>query len=165
MNSIKTARRLDGLLRALGFFSRAIHGDLPQRQRLKALDTFKSSPQGVLVATDVAARGLDIAKITSVIHYDIARSPQVYIHRSGRTARAFASGVTISLVTPEETSHHETICQYVMGNKSANANAKLTSMSSSSGVEGGIEPYKVELQYLQPLRVRVKLAKRVSLCV
>jgi superfamily II DNA/RNA helicase len=60
VNSIKTARRVDGLLRALGFQCRTIHADLPQKQRLKALDTFKSTPNGVLVATDVAARGMSL---------------------------------------------------------------------------------------------------------
>jgi ATP-dependent RNA helicase DDX24/MAK5 len=77
VNSIKTARRVDGLLRALGINCRAIHAQLQQKQRLNALETFKESPIGVLVATDVAARGLDIPMIQSVIHYDVARSPQV----------------------------------------------------------------------------------------
>ncbi len=77
VNSIKTARRVDGLLRALGINCRTIHAQLQQRQRLRALESFRSSPIGVLVATDVAARGLDIPKINSVIHYDVARSPQV----------------------------------------------------------------------------------------
>lgn len=77
VNSIKTARRLDGLLRALGVNCRSLHAQLQQKQRLAALDAFKSAPVGVLVATDVAARGLDINRIQSVLHYDIARSPQV----------------------------------------------------------------------------------------
>lgn len=77
VNSIKTARRVDGLLRALGLNCRSIHAQLQQKQRLNALDSFKSAPVGILVATDVAARGLDIPKIQAVLHYDIARSPQV----------------------------------------------------------------------------------------
>ena len=87
MNSIKTARRLDGLLRALELNCRTIHAQLQQRQRLRALEAYQAADDGILVATDVAARGLDISKIEYVIHYDIARSPQVYVHRSGRTAR------------------------------------------------------------------------------
>lgn len=66
VNSIKTARRVDGLLRALGLNCRTIHAELQQKQRLKALESFRASPIGVLVATDVAARGLDIPRITSV---------------------------------------------------------------------------------------------------
>jgi len=77
VNSIKTARRVDGLLRALGLNCCSIHAQLQQKQRLTALDSFKAAPVGILVATDVAARGLDIPKIQSVLHYDIARSPQV----------------------------------------------------------------------------------------
>ncbi len=92
VNSIKTARRLDGLLRALELNCRTIHAQLQQRQRLRALESYQAASDGVLVATDVAARGLDISKIQYVIHYDIARSPQVYIHRSGRTARAGEAG-------------------------------------------------------------------------
>lgn len=76
-NSIKTARRVDGLLRALGVNSRCLHAQMQQRQRLRALEAFASVPIGVLVATDVAARGLDVSNIQSVLHYDIARSPQV----------------------------------------------------------------------------------------
>jgi len=109
VNSIKTARRVDGLLRALGLNCRTIHAQLQQRQRLRALEGFRSSPIGVLVSTDVAARGLDIPKIQYVIHYDVARSPQVYIHRSGRTARANTNGTTVSVVSPEDRPYHESI--------------------------------------------------------
>ncbi len=77
MNSIKTARRLDGLLRVLELNCRTIHAQLQQRQRLRALESYSTSSNCILVATDVAARGLDISKIDYVIHYDIARSPQV----------------------------------------------------------------------------------------
>jgi superfamily II DNA/RNA helicase len=155
VNSIKTARRLDGLLRALQFHCRTIHGDLPQKQRLKALETFSSSPRGILVATDVAARGLDIAKIQSVIHYDIARTPQVYVHRSGRTARANTSGKTISFVTPDDYSYHQAIVEYVTGKK-----ANSLSASSSSSM---IIPYPVDSAMLNPLRERITLAKKVSI--
>ena len=79
VNSIKTARRLDGLLWALGLNCRTVHSQLQQRQRLRALDSFRASPIGVLVATDIAARGLDIPKVEYVVHYDIARSAQVVL--------------------------------------------------------------------------------------
>ncbi len=161
VNSIKTARRLDGLLRALQFHCRTIHGDLPQRQRLKALETFQSSPRGILVATDIAARGLDIPKISSVIHYDIARTPQVYVHRSGRTARANQSGKTISFVTPDEFEFHQLITEYVTGKKKA-LNAKGSHSNNSTGASSIIQNYKVEPNVLPYLRDRVQLAKKVS---
>lgn len=113
VNSIKSARRLDGLLRALDLNSRAIHAELQQKQRIKALESFRSSPIGVLVATDVAARGLDIPKINTVVHYDISRTPQLYIHRSGRTARALTIGTALSIVTPEDLPAHEAICTFL----------------------------------------------------
>eukprot|EP01038_Epipyxis_sp_PR26KG_P014502 gene14502-19469_t len=113
VNSIKTARRVDGLLRALGLNSRAIHAQLQQKQRLKAIESFQMSPIGILVATDVAARGLDIPMIQYVIHYDVARSPQVYIHRSGRTARANTTGITVSVVSPEDAPHHAAVCSHI----------------------------------------------------
>eukprot|EP01035_Chromulina_nebulosa_P018144 gene18144-23798_t len=111
VNSIKSARRLDGLLRALELNSRTIHAQLQQKQRMKAIEAFRLAPIGVLVATDVAARGLDIPHVDTVIHYDIARSPQLYTHRSGRTARAGATGTTISFVNPEDLQAHMLICQ------------------------------------------------------
>jgi ATP-dependent RNA helicase DDX24/MAK5 len=141
VNSIKTARRVDGLLRALGLNCRTIHAQLQQRQRLRALEAFRSSPIGVLVATDVAARGLDIPKITTVLHYDVARSSQVYIHRSGRTARANMTGRTISLVAPEDTVHHNAILK---------AQALTT-----------LPLFKPDNAALPLLRDRVKLAKKI----
>lgn len=93
------------------------------------------------VATDVAARGLDIPKIQSVIHYDAARSPQVYVHRSGRTARANQTGTTVSLVSPEDAMHHRAICQY-LGSKA-------------------LPLLHVDLYCLPMLRQRVALAKQV----
>ena len=80
VNSIKTARRVDGLLRALEVNCRTIHSQLQQKQRIKALESFTSSPICCLVATDVAARGLDLPKVQYVLHYDVARSPQVCPH-------------------------------------------------------------------------------------
>lgn len=65
------------MLRALGVNCRTLHAQLQQRQRLRALEQFSELPVGVLVATDVAARGLDVQQVQSVIHYDVARSPQV----------------------------------------------------------------------------------------
>jgi hypothetical protein len=113
VNSIDSARRLDALFRALGLPSRTVHAQLQQRQRLRALEAFQSAPVGVLVATDVAARGLDIPKIQYVLHYDVARSPQVYIHRSGRAARAGLSGTAVSLVTPLDMQHYKRICDHL----------------------------------------------------
>ncbi len=85
-----------------GINADAIHGDKSQKDRMIALDAFKKGDTEVLVATDVAARGLDIVELPAVINYDLPYAPEDYIHRIGRTARAGASGLAISLMAPEE---------------------------------------------------------------
>eukprot|EP00826_Nyctotherus_ovalis_P001706 TRINITY_DN10299_c0_g1_i10.p1 TRINITY_DN10299_c0_g1~~TRINITY_DN10299_c0_g1_i10.p1 ORF type:complete len:222 (-),score=40.09 TRINITY_DN10299_c0_g1_i10:240-905(-) len=87
------------LLNKLSFTTAIIHSQMPQKQRLESLQRFKSEHVKVLVATDVAARGLDIPSVDVVVNYDLPLSPTVYVHRVGRTARAGRSGVSISLVT------------------------------------------------------------------
>ncbi len=86
------------LLSAEGLQAEGIHGDLNQNQRNRALEKFKQSGTGVLVATDVAARGIDISDIDLVINYDIPMDPEYYVHRIGRTGRANRTGVAISLI-------------------------------------------------------------------
>jgi len=80
----------------------AIHGDKSQAERLLALERFKAGKTAVLVATDVASRGLDIEGLPQVINFDIPHSPEDYIHRIGRTGRAGAGGEAISLVAPTD---------------------------------------------------------------
>jgi ATP-dependent RNA helicase RhlE len=96
------AARLAGQLARGGIPAAAIHGDMTQPQRLKALEDFKNGIVGVLVATDVAARGLDIEQLPHVVNFELPNSPEDYVHRIGRTGRAGASGDAISLVSPEE---------------------------------------------------------------
>lgn len=85
-----------------GISADAIHGDKSQNERLAVLDRFKKGEVAVLVATDVAARGLDIAELPAVINFDVPYSPEDYVHRIGRTGRAGASGQAIMLMTAEE---------------------------------------------------------------
>ncbi|MBI3418680.1 MAG: DEAD/DEAH box helicase [Proteobacteria bacterium] len=80
----------------------AIHGDLQQRKRERVIQGFRDKKYRILVATDVAARGLDIPHIQHIINYDLPQSPEDYIHRIGRTARAGAEGSALSLITPAE---------------------------------------------------------------
>ena len=91
----RTKRRVDELTRGLkirGFRAEGIHGDLDQGKRLRVLRDFKNGNLDVLVATDVAARGLDISGVTYVYNYDIPQDPESYVHRIGRTGRAGKSG-------------------------------------------------------------------------
>ena len=96
------AGRLARHLQKEGFLAEAIHGDKSQQERLKTLDGFKAGEIKVLVATDVAARGLDIAELPAVINYDLPHSPEDYVHRIGRTGRAGREGAAILFVTPRE---------------------------------------------------------------
>ncbi len=97
-----TASRLSRSLEREGISADAIHGDKTQQERIKALDAFKAGTVAVLVATDVAARGLDIDQLPMVINYEIPSAPEDYVHRIGRTGRAGALGIAISFVSPEE---------------------------------------------------------------
>ncbi len=85
-----------------GFPAEALHGDMSQDARLQVLNRFRSHKIKVLVATDVAARGLDIDDISHVFNYDLPQDPEVYVHRVGRTARAGKTGLAITLLTPKE---------------------------------------------------------------
>ena len=96
------ASRLAKQLQREGLQADAIHGDKSQKERMEALDAFKQGKVTVLIATDVAARGLDIDQLPMVINYEIPSAPEDYVHRIGRTGRAGASGTAISLVSPEE---------------------------------------------------------------
>jgi ATP-dependent RNA helicase RhlE len=96
------AERLADQLQSRGFQVGVMHGDRTQGQREKALDMFREGKVQVLVATDLAARGLDIDSITHVINYDVPNSAEDYVHRIGRTARAEAVGDAFTLVAPEE---------------------------------------------------------------
>lgn len=85
-----------------GFSALAIHGDLEQRERDQVLVRFANKSVSVLVATDVAARGLDIKELAAVVNYELSRDPEVHVHRIGRTGRAGEQGLAISLMTTQE---------------------------------------------------------------
>jgi ATP-dependent RNA helicase RhlE len=94
----RVARQLD----QAGIDAQAIHGDKSQGQRQRALASFHAGKLRVLVATDIASRGIDVDDVTHVVNYELPHEPESYVHRIGRTARAGASGVAISLCDPGE---------------------------------------------------------------
>ena len=98
----RNADHLHAALLARGYDVTVIHGDLSQHDRDLALERFRNSKVRFLIATDVAARGLDIEDISHVINYDAPSSPEDYVHRVGRTARAGREGVALTLITPIE---------------------------------------------------------------
>lgn len=102
---VRTKRRADRLVRDLrraGVSAGVIHGNKSQNQRILALEGFRSGNHRVLVATDIAARGIDVEGVSHVVNYDVPHEPEVYVHRVGRTARAQRRGDSITLVAPEE---------------------------------------------------------------
>ena len=108
----RTKRRVDELSEALkkrGYFAEAIHGDLTQPQRDNAMHKFKNGSTEILVATDVAARGLDIGSVTHVYNFDIPQDPDSYVHRIGRTGRLGKPGIAATFVSNREMSHLELI--------------------------------------------------------
>ncbi|MBA4301935.1 ATP-dependent RNA helicase RhlE [Algoriphagus alkaliphilus] len=115
-SSIRTADNVATKLSKNGIEAVAFHGDKSQGARTEALARFKSGKSRVLVATDLAARGIDIQFLPLVINYELPRSPKDYIHRIGRTGRAGATGEAISLITPEEL-HHFKVIQKKMGKR------------------------------------------------
>lgn len=103
-----TKREVDDVsmkLSQMGYNAGALHGDYTQARREEVMGKFKDGMLDILVATDVAARGLDIQNVTHVINYNIPQNPESYIHRIGRTGRAGKSGMAITLVTPREYRH------------------------------------------------------------
>ncbi|MDE0582804.1 MULTISPECIES: DEAD/DEAH box helicase [Planococcus] len=101
----RTKRRVDELAKALnlrGYLAEGIHGDLSQAKRMSVLKQFKANKIDILVATDVAARGLDISGVSHVYNFDIPQDPESYVHRIGRTGRAGKKGVAVTFVTPRE---------------------------------------------------------------
>jgi superfamily II DNA/RNA helicase len=96
-------------LRRAGIAAAAFHGDLSQGARTNALADFKATHLQVLIATDVAARGIDIMQLPAVVNYDLPRSAADYVHRIGRTGRAGESGVAVSFVTAEAEAHFRLI--------------------------------------------------------
>ena len=98
----KGADELTASLVARGYMAEALHGDLSQVQRDRVMKKFRESKLEILVATDVAARGLDIDHVTHVVNYDIPQDPESYVHRIGRTGRAGRKGTAITFIHPRE---------------------------------------------------------------
>jgi len=101
-NMKKDVAYLEQVLNDYGFASKALSGDISQKEREQVLGEFRENKLKLLICTDVAARGIDVTHVTHVIVYDHPSDHEVYVHRSGRTARAGRSGLSISLITPVE---------------------------------------------------------------
>jgi superfamily II DNA/RNA helicase len=139
-------------LRGAGINAMPLHGQLSQGARTRALDMFRASNIRVLVATDLAARGLDITGLPAVVNYDLPRSPNDYVHRIGRTGRAGESGVAISFITADMQAHFRVIEKrhrhYVEPERDAGFEPTETALphSGTGGVKGRRKSKKDKLR-------------------
>ncbi|EFA81919.1 putative RNA helicase [Heterostelium album PN500] len=141
VNSIDSARRLLPILNNLKVPIFTLHAQMQQRQRLKNLDRFRNMEHVVLLATDVAARGLDIQNVQHVIHFQVPRSLELYIHRSGRTARSKREGFSLVMVTPKENDLYNKLAR---------------------SLEHEIPTFPIDLKYLDAIKTRVELAIQID---
>ncbi|KAK9456501.1 P-loop containing nucleoside triphosphate hydrolase protein [Dipodascopsis uninucleata] len=143
VNSIDAVKRITSLLRQLSLQAIPFHSHMIQKQRMKAIERFKFIDNTVLVSTDVAARGLDISNVHHVIHYHLPRSADMYVHRSGRTARGAEEGVAILLYTKNEQQMLKSMLQ------SLNKNSK------------DFRVFDVDKKAIKQISIRVDIARRI----
>ena len=110
---IGVVKRVYDLLKNLNLTVYKIYSGMQQKQRIQHINAFTSHSDSLLLATDVAARGLDLPDLTTVIHYHLPPTPTIFVHRSGRTARAGARGISISLVSSQEKTLYQNICTHL----------------------------------------------------
>ncbi|KAG1747358.1 ATP-dependent RNA helicase [Suillus lakei] len=144
LSSIDGIRRLSPLMELLNLKAFPLHSQMEQRQRLKNLDRFKVTTNAVLLATDIAARGLDIPAVDHVVHYQIPRSADVFVHRNGRTARAMQKGFSLLMCAPDE------------------RRVVRALLASLGRKDTDIPEISVELTLLDKLKNRILLARQID---
>lgn len=155
-NSITSVRRLTPFLQNLNLPAYALHSQMPQKARLRSIERFSSasSPSSILIATDVAARGLDIPSVQLVLHYHLPRAADMYVHRSGRTARAEKSGSSILLCSPEEVQGMRRLI--------AKVHARNASAHDSDSKKFFMQTLDLDIRVVSRLKPRVVLSKKIS---
>ncbi|OTA62331.1 ATP-dependent RNA helicase MAK5 [Hypoxylon sp. EC38] len=152
-NSISSVRRLAPMLQNLNLQTNPLHSQMPQKARLRSIERFTGAKPGqssILVATDVAARGLDIPGVDLVVHYHVPRTADVYVHRSGRTARADRTGLSILLCAPEEVTPTRRLI------------AKVHSISGRGPKNFFVQTLDMDHKLVNRLKPRVTLAKKIA---
>jgi len=143
-NSKDCVRRLVSIFTLLRCSPLPLHSDMHQRQRLKNLDRFKDNAKGLLMATDVAARGLDIPDIQHVIHYQVPQTTENYVHRSGRTARAQKEGLSVMIIGPDDIRNYNKI------------------MKSLKRAEE-LQSFPIQAEFMSEVRARVTIARQIDI--
>ena len=159
-NSIDAVRRITPLLQNLDLPAVALHSGMVQKARLRSVERFTqaSNKSSVLVATDVAARGLDIPNVQLVIHYHLPRAADTYVHRSGRTARAGQPGSSILICGPEEVAGVRRLVAKV------HAQSAAAHQSASDAAKQGyyIRTLDIDRRIVSRLKPRATLAKKIA---
>lgn len=151
VNSIDAIRRLVPILSFLRGNVIGLHADLQQKQRIKNLESFSAAEDAVLIASDVAARGLDIPQVDHVIHYQLPRAADIYIHRAGRTARGKDNeGISVMLCSPQEQSLYKKLC------------FALKKGFAESNIENGLPDFPVDVALLDSLKKRLTIARQLD---
>ncbi|CAN6249324.1 unnamed protein product [Urochloa humidicola] len=140
--SIAALRHISSILRILGINVLTNHAQMQQRARMKAVDRFRGSENSILVATDGFARGMDFDDVRTVIHYQLPHSTDVYIHRSGRTARKSLAGCSIALISPADKSKFYSLCK---------------SLSKEN-----LQQFPVDHAYMPAVKDRLSLARQID---
>ncbi|KAJ6279136.1 P-loop containing nucleoside triphosphate hydrolase protein [Bipolaris maydis] len=153
-NSISAVRRITPFLTNLNLPALPLHSNMPQKARLRSIERFKERPGSILVATDVAARGLDIPKVELVIHYHLPRAADTYVHRSGRTARADASGASILICAPEEVAGVRRLI--------AKVHARAASAPKTKNTSFFIRTLDIDRRIVSRLKPRATISKRLA---
>jgi ATP-dependent RNA helicase DDX24/MAK5 len=153
-NSIAAVRRIVPFLQNLNIPVFGLHSNMPQKGRLRSIERFSSQPGSVLVATDVAARGLDIPGVQIVMHYHLPRAADMYIHRSGRTARSESTGKSIIICAPEEATSVRRLV----------AKVHATAGGSKKDEKGSyfIRTLDIDRRVVAKLKPRATLAKKLA---
>ncbi|TKA26777.1 hypothetical protein B0A50_04223 [Salinomyces thailandicus] len=164
-NSIDAVRRITPLLQNLGLSALALHSGMAQKARLRSVERFtqtadsKKPSASILIATDVAARGLDIANVQLVIHYHLPRAADTYVHRSGRTARAGQAGSSVLLCGPEEVAGVRRLVAKVHA-QSAVQHDQTANEAAKQGYY--IRTLDIDRRIVSRLKPRVTLAKKIA---
>ncbi|KAL8994318.1 MAG: hypothetical protein Q9188_007105, partial [Gyalolechia gomerana] len=170
-NSINSVRRLVPFLQNLDLPAHALHSQMPQKSRLRSVERFASSSSAkekgekqnergsILVATDVAARGLDIPSVQAVLHYHLPRAADTYVHRSGRTARKGNQGTSVLICSPEEVQGMRRLVAKVHSQSSFPSSS---SISRTNENDKGIHTLPLNRHLITRLKPRTVLAKKIA---
>uniref|UniRef100_A0A8C6WIX3 ATP-dependent RNA helicase n=1 Tax=Neogobius melanostomus TaxID=47308 RepID=A0A8C6WIX3_9GOBI len=142
-NSIDCIKRLKSILTILDCTAFSLHANMQQKQRLRSLERFADRESVVLLTTDVAARGLDIPDVQQVIHYQIPRTSETYVHRSGRTARATKEGLCLLLIGPDDVLNFKKIFKTL-------------------GKDEDLPMFPIETECMEAIKERVDLARNIE---